>query len=193
MCRLVRPTGSDRIATEKLRQSHWQPIAEAVFRARWEEEAAEARNRLDRETITIATGLLLPVWDKLPDDTVPVWRIADVHGYSQLGRIVPAQALGRLAENFGVDAVPRLSVAKTIAAATQGEGAPLHALGNARLHRVLVNGDGRLEIRGFSPEKRAWLKSLGCFTEIIQYRTRLFIPIACAAAILSAIEADGRD
>ncbi len=191
MCRLVRPTGSERIALDRLRQTHWHTISEAAFRARWEEEAIEARNRLDRETITIATGLLLPVWDKLPDDTVRVWRIADAHGYSQLGRIVPAQALGRLADNFGIDAVARLSVDETIAAATGGEGGPLPTLGKARLHRVLVNGDTRLEIRSYPSEKREWLKSLGCFTEIIQYRTRLFVPVDRAPAILAMIEAGG--
>lgn len=188
MCRLVRPTGSDRIAFDKLWHTQWQTIAEADFRTRWEAEADEARNRLDRETITIATGLLLPVWNKLPDDTVRVWRIADAHGYSQLGRIVPAHALGRLAENFGADAVPRLTVDEIIAAATAAEGGPLPALGKARLHRALVNGDARLEIRSYPFEKREWLKSLGCFTEIIQYRTRLFVPVDRAVSILGMIE-----
>ncbi len=133
--------------------------------------------------------MLLPVWDKLPGDDVRVWRIADTHGHSQLGRIVPPQALGRLAEDFGADAVPRLSVEETIAAATAGEGASLPRLGKARLHRALVNGDNRLEIRGYPPEKREWLKSLGCFTEVIQYRTRLFVPVDRAAAILAPIAA----
>lgn len=187
MCRLVRPTGSDRVALDKLWHSHWQPIGEEDFARRWEAEAAEARDRLDRETITIATGLLLPVWDKLPDDDVRVWRIADASGHSQLGRIVPAHALARLAADFGVDAVPKLSIEETIAAATAAEGAPLSALGTARLHRALVNGDARLEIRGYPPEKREWLKSLGCFVEIIHYRTRLFVPVDRAAAILAVI------
>jgi hypothetical protein len=188
MCRLVRPTGSDRIALDRLWHTRWTPIDEAAFSTRWEIEATGARNRLDRETITIATGLLLPVWDRLPDDDVRVWRIADAHGHSRLGRIVPPQPLGRLAEDFGADAVPRLSIEDTIAAATAGEGAPLPALGRARLHRALVNGDSRLEIRGYPPEKRDWLKSLGCFTEIIQYRTRLFVPVDRAAAILGLID-----
>ena len=174
------------------RRSHWRPIAEANFRSRWDEEAAEARNELDQQTITIATGLLLPVWDKLPDDAVRVWRIADTRGFSQLGRIVPAHAFGRLAEKFGVDAVPRLSVDETIAAATGGEGAPLPTLGTARLRRALVNGDVRLEIRDYPPEKREWLKSLGCFVEIIQYRTRLFVPVDRAAVILGVIAAGDR-
>lgn len=190
MCRLVRPTGSDRIALDRLWHSHWTTIDEADFHVRWEAAAAEARDRLDRETITIATGLLLPVWDKLPGDDVRVWRIADAHGHSQLGRIVPPQALGRLAEDFGADAVPRLTIDETLAAAS-AQGVPLPALGTARLHRALVNGDTRLEIRGYPPERREWLKSLGCFTEIIQYRTRLFVPVDRAATILALIDPTG--
>ncbi|MET3436022.1 strawberry notch-like NTP hydrolase domain-containing protein [Sphingomonas sp. 1185] len=187
MCRLVRPTGSDRIAVSKLRLSHWHTIPEADFRALWEAEAEAARSELYREDIAIATGLLLPVWDKLPDDTVRVRRIVDAHGYSLLGRVVPTYALSRLAEKFGVEAMSRLSVDDTIACARSGEGAPLPALGTASLHRTMVNGGWRLEIRGYPQEKREWLKSLGCFTEIIQYRTRLFVPVDRAATILGSL------
>lgn len=45
----------------------------------------------------------------------------------------------------------------------------------------------RLEIRGYPFERLDWLKSLGCFTEIISYRTRLFVPPDQAEAILSSI------
>jgi len=57
----------------------------------------------------------------------------------------------------------------------------------ARLHRALVNGEARLEIRSYPLERREWLKSFGCFVEIIQYRTRLFVPVARAAAILAQV------
>ena len=188
MCRLVHPTASERIATSKLQRSHWHAIPKADFRALWEAEAAAARNELYREEVAIATGLLLPVWDKLPDDAVRVRRIVDLHGYSQLGRVVPTYALARLAEKFGVETASRMSIDETIACALAGDAGRLSALGNASLHRVMVNGDWRLEIRGYPAEKREWLKSLGCFTQIIQYKTRLFVPVDRAAAILSLIQ-----
>lgn len=41
----------------------------------------------------------------------------------------------------------------------------------------------------FPPARLEFLKSLGCFTEIIQYKTRLFVPARNAEDILSAMAA----
>ena len=58
------------------------------------------------------------------------------------------------------------------------------------IKRALVNGKPRIEISGAPAEQLAWLKSLGCFTEIIQYRTRVFVPVDRAADVLSAVLKD---
>ena len=55
------------------------------------------------------------------------------------------------------------------------------------MKRSLVNGVQRLELIGWSIERLEWYKAQGCFTEIIRYRTRLFVPVSEAAAILSRI------
>ena len=36
------------------------------------------------------------------------------------------------------------------------------------------------------PERLDWYKTKGCFTEIIRYRTRLFVPVSKASSILPA-------
>jgi hypothetical protein len=187
MNRLVRPTGSDRVDAASLWHTHWTNIDADLFQARWEEEVAEAQSKVDIETISIATGLLLPVWHKLPADDVRVWRVADGAGHSLLGRIVPDHAIGALASAFGIDAELRLTPDQIIAAAKDGPGAPLAALGAAHLVTALVNGQRRLEIRDFPPERREWLKSLGCFVEIIAYKTRLFLPVDRATDIIGTI------
>lgn len=51
----------------------------------------------------------------------------------------------------------------------------------------LVNGSRRIELKGFAPEKLDWYKSLGGFTEIISYKTRLFLPVEKAPAIIGII------
>ena len=53
--------------------------------------------------------------------------------------------------------------------------------------RSIVNGNHRLEIVGAPADQLPWLKSLGCFTEIIQYRTRLFVPVPQAEAVLAKL------
>ena len=56
-----------------------------------------------RETLHLATGLLLPVWDKLPDEQVQVIRIAADDGRSLLGREIPAASLAELGAKLGLD------------------------------------------------------------------------------------------
>ena len=48
-----------------------------------------------------------------------------------------------------------------------------------------VAGEQRYEIVGAPAEQLPWLKSIGCFTEIISFRTRVFIPTATASPVIS--------
>src|SRR3546814_17161709 len=76
MLELVRPTGSNRIQLAELWHTFWKEIDRDSFKAFWEAEVSEALDRVEIQTISVATGLLLPVWNKLPQDDVRVWRIA---------------------------------------------------------------------------------------------------------------------
>jgi hypothetical protein len=64
-----------------------------------------------RERLYLATGLLLPVWDKLPTDFVRVSRISAADGRSLLGREVPVHCVPELCRALGpgtgADAVRR--------------------------------------------------------------------------------------
>jgi hypothetical protein len=187
MWRLLRPNGQERIRANVLAESHWDPIDATAFRTLWDAEVAELRERIDIETISLATGLLLPVWDRLPDDDVRVWRLCDAQGASMLGRIISPAGVDRLGQAFGLDARIALSPAELVAGARSGNGVALPMLGHARLIRAFVNDSARLEIRDFPPARRDWLKAQGCFGEVIAFKTRLFVPVDRAEAILSAI------
>ncbi len=187
---LIRPVGSERIRQSALVESHWREIDMAGFRTAWEAECADIATRIDVETINIATGLLLPVWNRLPDDDVRVWRISDAQGNSMLGRIVSPAGFEKLAQAFGITMAIALSPAEIVAAARGSDGIAIPELPGARLQRSYVNDEARLEIKSFPPDKREWLKSLGCFTEIISYKTRLFVPTNRAEDILEAISAN---
>ena len=189
MCQLVRPTGHDRISLGALWTSHWQPIGHEQFRELWEAEVAAASAALDVETISLATGLLLPVWHKLPADDVRVWRIADGSGDALLGRIVMPAAVEKLEGEFGLAASVRLTPAELIAAARSDGGVAVPGLDGARLVSVFVNNSRRLELRSAQPQDREWLKARGCFTEVIAYVTRVFVPVDRAEQVLAAIAA----
>ena len=53
-----------------------------------------------------------------------------------------------------------------------------------------MNGLPRIEIVGAPASQLAWLKSLGCFTEVIAYKTRVFVPVPEATVILQRVLGD---
>ena len=77
-------------------ETNWRAIDQARFTSLWAKEVDEALATPRRETLHLATGLLLPIWDKLPDDHVQVLRVADPDGHSLLGREIPAASLAEL-------------------------------------------------------------------------------------------------
>lgn len=189
MYQLIRPGGQERVRATTLEESHWQRIDSATFQRLWEAEVAEAATNMDISTIALATGVLLPVWNKLPSNSVEVWRLSDAQGNSLLGRIIPASAIGELASAMGVSMQIRLTPKEVIAGATAKGGVQLRGLEPAKLVTSLVNGSNRLEIKDYPPGRLEWLKSCGCFTQIISYKTRLFVPLDSAEAVVARLSA----
>ncbi|KXU33068.1 methylase [Sphingobium sp. 22B] len=193
MWELIRPTSRERIRDVALKESHWAPIDGQEFEALWNAEVEEARARIDIETINMATGLLLPVWNRLPDDDLRVWRVSDAQGNSILGRIISPSGVEKVTKSFGVDMAITLSPAEMIAGARNSEGVSVPGMDATRLIWVHVNGSRRLELRDFPPARRDWLKSIGCFTEVIQYKTRMFIPADRASTIVDQLVRTGTE
>lgn len=189
MCQLVRPTGATRMQEIAMWASLWKDIDRDQFQKLWEAEAGEAEAKVEIETVNVATGLLLPVWHRLPQDDVRVWRIDDGEGTSILGRLIPAEAMADLQSAFGLDGTVDLTATEMITAAQKGSGIAIPGLGGAMLATALVNGTRRLEIRNYRLEDRERLKARGVFSEVIQYRTRLFVPLDRPNEVIEAIVA----
>jgi hypothetical protein len=105
-----------------------------------------------------------------------------------LGRIISPAGFEKVLAAFGVSMAISLSSHELVAGARMGGGVAIGFLPPARLVRCFVNNEARLEIKEFPVGRLAWLKSLGCFTEIIAFKTRLFVPVGRGAEILGAIE-----
>jgi hypothetical protein len=184
---LVRPTRTERVRQDVLLETMWEETTEAEFSALWQAEVEEMQDKTRTNTLYLVAGLLLPVWDRLPDDHVQVWRLNTDDGQSFLGRIVPAPLVPKLAEAFGIAATITVSAEDTARhVLTTGE---ISALGAYRLKRSLVAGQQRLELIDWPYTRLAELKAAGCFTDIIQHKTRMFVPIASAAAVIARITA----
>ncbi len=187
-CELIRPLKRSHLTADQLAESSWEPISESEFRALWQAEADEAVASLKRDRLHLATGLLLPVWDKLPGDFVRVSRICAGDGRSLLGREVPLHAVTELCRAMGLDNQPPVSAEGLVAAVlTTGRPMPVQAHEALMLKRSLVNGSQRLELTGWSTARLDWYKAQGCFTEIIRFQTRLFVPLPNASALINAL------
>jgi hypothetical protein len=187
---LIRPTRRDYLRCDALAETHWAPASERGFLTAWEAEVVESGSNVRRETIHLATGLLLPVWDKLSDDHVQVVRIAAEDGRSLLGREVAMVHLAQLGSSLGLDIaldLPPNELAATVL--RTGKPLPLRGPEPLILKRALVNSSQRLELQGFSAARLGWYKAQGCFTEIIRFQTRLFVPVDCAAKVLASLAA----
>ena len=184
---LQRPTRCDHMLFANLAESAWADIDEDTFDALWCEEFRVANETPDVETIQLATGLLLPIWSALPSDHLTVNRIADGQGHSWLGRLVFDADIVKLFTKLGIEQADNLPPDKIAAAVLRGEPVTLVRPFEMTLARRRVNGEARIELAGAPADRLPWLKSLGCFAEVIQYRTRVFLPRERAEAIIAGL------
>lgn len=188
---LLRPLRSEYLRADRLDESAWEPVTKSRFSALWEEEYAADESQLVTETVYLATGLLLPIWGALPKEDLTVNRIVDKSGASWLGRHVHDLYVDATLEKLGVARKAQTDPTK-IAAAILGGGtwkAP-HPL-NFTIRTARVNGSRRIEIVDAEAARIPELKAKGCFTEIIAYKTRVFVPLDGAEAIIVGIAVKG--
>jgi hypothetical protein len=185
---LYRPLKRGYVTADQLEESSWEPVEVGEFRRLWEGEVDEAASSVKHERLHLATGLLLPVWDKLPTDHVRVSRISASDGRSLLGRDVPVHCVPELCRLLGLDHGSTIA-ADHIVQAVLATGRAMKVKGREQLtlKRSLVNGGQRLELTGWSAARLDWHKAQGCFTEIIRYHTRLFVPLGEGASIISKL------
>jgi hypothetical protein len=185
---LLRPLKRSHITEDQLAESSWEGISVDAFREAWSTEVDEARSSHKRERLYLATGLLLPVWDKLPSDFVRVSRISAADGRSLLGREVPVHCVPELCRALGLEREQTLS-ADDIVQTVLATGRAMEFAGREQLmvKRSLVNGSQRIELTDGALARLDWYKAQGCFTEIIRYQTRLFVPIEGAASVIARL------
>jgi len=184
---LQRPCRREYMHAADLLESAWDVVDEATFAAKWSDEVTEAAGQLDTETIRLATGLLLPIWSALPSDHLAVNRIADQHGNSWLGRLVFDKHVVQLYTKLGIAKTDDLPIDAIASSVLSGRAVDVVRPFSMTIRRAIVNGKQRVEIVDAPQPQHAWLKSIGCFSEIIAYKTRIFIPVADAQAVLTTL------
>ena len=172
---LIRPMGSDLMEMTDYVKSNWEETNDARFEALWVEEV-DAVPEFSTSTITLISGLLLPIWDQLPADNMRIYRLETDTGERALGRLVTQQQLINLYSRLGLDCDITLS-AEEVLKSVMDQRNSLSLISGYQLRRSLVMGKPRLELTGAEASSLAELKAMGCFTEVIQWKTRLFVPL----------------
>ena len=192
--RLVRPMSRETLTVDEFSRSHWRPATRDRFAPLWEAEYAQVPEFAESE-FHIITGLLLPIWDRLPAENMRVYRFETDDRERVIGRLVTPEALARVYEGLGVEPVPAQAErvpplsADDAWRAVYERGAVLDLAGDLQVRRSAVMSRCRVELTGFTDGMVAQLKALGLVSEIIAWRLRLFVPTAedRGPAILAAI------
>jgi predicted RNA methylase len=180
--RLIRPMEHPTIPLAMMPQTHWQEVDRETFAQAWAAEIAEVPVFTDSE-IHIVSGLLLPIWKRLPNESTRVYRLQTDAGERIVGRKVsPAWVADALASG-----PPTLSADDAFAALLDGR-TILDLTEGLQLRRVRVMGANRIELTGFTDTMRDRLSAYGLFHEIISWKLRMFVPVdASGPAILAKV------
>jgi hypothetical protein len=171
---LVRPAGNQKVEREQLRQSYWREISQSEFCQLWQEKVEEIP-QFRTESLYLITGLLLPIWNRIDSRSMKVYRLQTEEGERLLGRVVYSENIGQILANFGLPANPL--TAQEIFAAVLSHQQTLPLAYGWKLRASTVMGQRRLEIIGnLGKSEVHWLRNLGCFTEVIAWKMRVFVP-----------------
>jgi hypothetical protein len=180
--RLTRPMERPAVPLAMMPQTHWREADRNAFASAWDTELAEVPEFTD-STIHVVSGLLLPIWKRLPNESTRVYRLQTDTGERIVGRRVsPAWAATATATGASSltsdDAFTALLDGRTVLDLAEG----------LQLRRVRIMGANRIELSGFTDTMRDRLRAYGLFHEIISWKLRMFVPTdASGPAILARV------
>ena len=180
--RLLRPASRDTVARDALAASHWREAEQTEWCTLWDAEVQSLPTHTESR-LWLVTGLLLPAWDRLPKEDLRVRRLSTDDGEVLIGRVLNPEQAVALRSSFGLGAGPVPSVTEVHEALTR-RGARFSIANGWRLVRRRFMGADRIEIEGPVDTDLPVLKRLGCVTEIVSWRTRVFAPGADAISRL---------
>ncbi|WP_284394594.1 strawberry notch family protein, partial [Devosia yakushimensis] len=180
--RLIRPMEAQNLPLKAMAETRWVEADRDAFSSAWQAEIADVPEFSD-SVLHMVTGLLLPIWRRLPNESTRVYRLQTDAGERIIGRRVsPAWAA-----NATATGVPSLTPEQAFAALLDGR-TILDLAEGLQLRRVRVMGAWRIELTGFTDTMRERLTAYGLFHEIISWKLRMFVPVdAAGIAVLDRV------
>jgi predicted RNA methylase len=181
---LVRPQKETRVPVDKLESSTWKQVSADAFVVAWSKEVSELP-KFTTDYLHLVTGILLPIWKMLPQKNNRVYRLQTSSGEKILGRVISAENIRAVAEQLGMK--NKLLSPQELVSLVLNERYSEQLPGGVTLRSSYIAGERRIElVDAITLIDR--LVAVGCFTEIIQWRKRVFIPANDKAAeILAAV------
>ncbi|WP_276862242.1 strawberry notch family protein [Haematobacter missouriensis] len=169
--RLIRPMEAFSMSISMMSDTLWVQTDRKTFAAAWRAEVADVPEFSDA-TLHVVSGLLLPVWKRLPQDETRVYRLQTDAGERIIGRRVSPAWAASATTSGGVSLTPdqayiALLDGRTILDLAEG----------LQLRRARVMGANRIEVTGFAEAMRVRLRAWGLFSEIISWKLRFFVPV----------------
>ena len=178
--RLLRPMERTALSLAALAHTHWERADRASFAEAWERELTEIPPFTDSD-LHIVTGLLLPIWKRLPDESMRVYRLQTDAGELVIGRLVSPAWVAQAVSTEGVSITP----ADAWSALLDGR-TILELQDGLSLRRAKVMGSFRVELCGFTDGMVDRLKAMGLISEIITWKLRLFVPTSASGPAILA-------
>lgn len=169
--RLIRPMERLNLALTHLPETHWEEMDKRTFATIWQDEVAHV-DEFTTSELHIVTGLLLPIWKQLPEESTRVYRLQTDDGARIIGRRVSA---AWAASATAKPDAPVLSPPQALALMREGH-TVLDLADGLQLRRSRLMQVNRIELTGFASTAVKRLKAMGLFSEIISWKLRLFVP-----------------
>ena len=159
-----------RAGPEPVERNHPERLANA-----WDDEVKTLPD-YEETRFWLVTGLLLPIWHRLPSEDMRVRRVTTDDGEPLVGRLLTMGEVNKTLENFGRTesvVVSADEIWEQMETTAEQRSSFTEGL---RLVKRRVMGIERMELSNAFGNTLETLKSLGCRTEVIYYQTRIFAP-----------------
>ena len=180
--RLLRPMEHPTLPVAAMAQTCWKETDRTSFANAWLAEVAEVPEFTESD-IHIVTGLLLPIWKRLPQDSTRIFRLQTDAGERIIGRKVSPQWVSDVFTGEVVTLSPDQALASLLSC-----NVVLDLAERLQLRRTRIMNTPRIELTGFTDVMRDRLTAFGLFHEIIAWKLRMFVPTdAAGEAVLGRL------
>ena len=160
--------------SEQQVSQRWNKIDNETAKALWNKRLAELPE-YRQENVHLISGAVLPVWDKLPETNIKVYRILTDNGDVLIGRVISENAIDSILRRLGANRTKdKVDVSSVINSIKNGD--VVYLENGWSLKQRKVANEQRIELTGPRFENYEFIKKLGVFSERISYQTRFFIP-----------------